>query len=286
MELKPKYLAMLYGLLLGNALAGTTAFITPMDKSTWQMNGNPIRCGLSVTVPNYGTGYFEQYAAKPPHFVFRNWDHVVRTMRVRLYIQNPVWKPRIAPLLIATLNINPGAYGIHLRRQSALRLLNFLSRGYEASFNYPSDVGGAVRVALNPVGFQKAYSRYQKCVGHLLSFGYEQVKTSLFHFGSDSFDLNEVDKKQLRRIAQYTEADGQIQMIKVIGYADDSGRKGYNNAISQFRAQAVENYLLDLGVPKDKLSVTWLGALKPIARNDTDAGRAANRRVAIDLIKK
>ena len=43
---------------------------------------------------------------------------------------------------------------------------------------------------------------------------------------------------------------------------------------------------IGLGVPKKKLFVTWYGALKPVARNDTDEGRAANRRVIVNLIKK
>ena len=48
----------------------------------------------------------------------------------------------------------------------------------------------------------------------------------------------------------------------------------------------MQNYLITLGVPEEQLSVTWFGALKPVARNDTDAGRALNRRVVISLIKK
>lgn len=91
---------------------------------------------------------------------------------------------------------------------------------------------------------------------------------------------------QLRRIAQYVDADAQIHKIRIVGYTDANGRKGYNNAISEDRARVVAHYLLKLGVPKDKLSVTWVGELDPVARNDTDAGRAENRRVVIELIKK
>ncbi|EHL32496.1 hypothetical protein LDG_5453 [Legionella drancourtii LLAP12] len=182
--------------------------------------------------------------------------------------------------------INPGAYGIYLKRDSTLKLMTYLSQGYETTFNYRSELGLGVTVALTPVGFQKPYSRYQQCVGNLLPFGYDRVKESVFHFGPDSRELTDEDKAQLRRIAQYVAADMQIKVIRVVGYADESGRKGYNNAISQDRAQVVQNYLITLGVPEEQLSVTWFGALKPVARNDTDAGRALNRRVVISLIKK
>ncbi len=45
---------------------GHVDFAVPMGNSTWRVSGNPIRCGLSLTIPNYGIGYFEQYAAQPP----------------------------------------------------------------------------------------------------------------------------------------------------------------------------------------------------------------------------
>ena len=282
-----KRIAASYVISISTALAmGHVNFALPMGNASWRMSGNPMRCGLALTIPNYGIGYFEQYAARPPHFVLRKWDQVQRALPARIIIRSPVWKPDGASALVVKLLINHGAFGVFLRQDSALKLLTFLSQGMEPTFNYNSELGFAVTVALTPVGFQKPYSRYQQCLGKLLTFDYSSVRESIFHFGTDSRELTDEDKTQLRRIAQYVAADSQIQVIRVVGYADESGRKGYNNAISQYRAQAVQNYLLTLGVPDEKLSVTWFGALKPVARNDTDAGRAANRRVIINLIKK
>jgi outer membrane protein OmpA-like peptidoglycan-associated protein len=261
-------------------------FLSPMGDEQWRMSGNPIRCGLSLMIPNYGIGYFEQYATKPPHFILRKWDQVQRALPAQVLARSPVWKPFGPSFLVTRSFIKPGAYGIFLPREPALKLLTYLSQGYQANFNYQSEEGFGVTVALSPIRFQKVYSRYQRCLGNLLPFNYEQVKETVFHFDVDSKLLTDADKEQLRRIAKYAEADVQVEVIRIVGYADESGRKGYNNAVSQFRAEAVKHYLLGLGVPKKKLSVTWFGALKPIARNDTDEGRAANRRVVINLIKK
>lgn len=261
-------------------------FISPMGDEKWRMSGNPIRCGLSLIIPNYGIGYFEQYATKPPHFILRKWEQVQRALPAQVVARPPVWKPFGQSFFVARTYIKPGEYGIYLTREPALKLLTYLSQGFQANFNYRSEQGFGTTVALSPVRFQKVYSRYQRCLGNLLPFNYDQVKESVFHFDVDSKMLTDSDKEQLRRIAQYVAADMQIEVIRVVGYADESGRKGYNNAVSQFRAEAVKHYLLSLGVPKKKLSVTWVGALKPIARNDTDDGRAANRRVVINLIKK
>ncbi len=278
---------------MGYAFAINTSFaalhvnyISPMGDEKWRMSGNPIRCGLSLMIPNYGIGYFEQYATKSPHFILRKWSQVQRSLPAQVVARSPVWKPFGPSFFVSRTFIKPGEYGIYLSREPALKLLTYLSQGYQANFNYQSEEGFDVTVALSPIRFQKVFSLYQRCLGNLLPFNYDDVKESVFHFGIDSKMLTDADKDQLRHIAQYVAADTRIEKVRVEGYADESGRKGYNNAISQFRAEAVKHYLLGLGVPKKKLSVTWFGALKPIARNDTDEGRAANRRVVISLIKK
>ena len=261
-------------------------FANPLGAKGWRVSRNPIRCGLSLAIPNYGIAYFEQYAAKPPHFILRTWNEVQRYLPTKIIIKSPMWKPESPSFLVGQSMVKPGEYGLYLRRDATLRLLTFLMQGYEPNFSYRAETGFSTTVALSPVGFQKPYSRYQECIGNLLPFDYQQIRKSVFHYEEDDRELTDEDKEQLRRIAQYVDADPQIQAIKVIGYADANGRKGYNNAISEDRAKIVKKYLLKLGVPKEKLHVTWVGELYPIARNDTDEGRAANRRVVITLIKK
>lgn len=261
-------------------------YASPMGEESWQMSGNPLRCGLSLMIPNYGIGYFEQYATKQPHFILRKWQQVQRALPAQVSARSPSWKPYGSSFVVARSFVKPGDYGLFLNREPTLKLLTYLAQGYQAQFNYISEEGFATTVALSPIRFQKVYSRYQHCLGNLLPFDFEQVQESVFHFDAESSVLTAADKAQLQRIAQYVAADEQIRRVQIIGYTDDRGRKGYNNAISQYRAEAVTRYLLSLGVSKKKLSTTWYGVLKPIARNDTDEGRAENRRVVVNLLKK
>lgn len=260
-------------------------FASPMGDEKWRMSGNPLRCGLSLAIPNYGVGYFEQYATQNPHFILRTWEQVQRAIPTLILASPPVWKVG-KNYLVAKSFIKPGEYGIFLPRAPALKLLSFLSQGYQANFNYRNEQGFTTTIILSPIRFQKVYAQYQRCIGSLLPFNYDDIKESILHFTSDSRMISDEDKAQLRRITQYVNADQQVDVVRVVGYADDSGRKGYNNAISEYRAEAVSNYLLSLGLPKNKLYVTWVGAQQPVARNDTDEGRAANRRVVITVIKK
>ncbi len=71
----------------------------------------------------------------------------------------------------------------------------------------------------------------------------------------------------------------QVYAVTVIGYTDTTGDAEYNMGLSLRRAQAVSEYLVTLGVPADKLRALGRGENDPIASNNTDAGRAHNRRV-------
>lgn len=67
--------------------------------------------------------------------------------------------------------------------------------------------------------------------------------------------------------------------VRVEGNTDSRGTEAYNLALSQKRAQAVVDYLTSRGVKGSSLIAVGLGEMSPVANNDTEAGRAANRRV-------
>lgn len=71
------------------------------------------------------------------------------------------------------------------------------------------------------------------------------------------------------------------QRFEVGGHTDSSGRDARNVALSQGRANTVKRYLVDKGVPADRLVAVGHGSAQAIASNDTVEGRAANRRVEL-----
>lgn len=70
-------------------------------------------------------------------------------------------------------------------------------------------------------------------------------------------------------------------LVSVYGHADSTGSDSYNQALSERRALSVAQYLASQGVSGERLRSVGLGESQPIASNDTEAGRAANRRVQI-----
>lgn len=72
--------------------------------------------------------------------------------------------------------------------------------------------------------------------------------------------------------------------IELQGHTDSVGSGSYNRALSQRRATAVRAYLIERGVAADRLTARGYGEAQPIDSNETDAGRARNRRVVMDVV--
>lgn len=67
--------------------------------------------------------------------------------------------------------------------------------------------------------------------------------------------------------------------IEVIGHTDSKGTDAYNQTLSERRATAVTNYLQSHNINSNRLTAKGMGETDPVASNDTDEGRAQNRRV-------
>ena len=110
--------------------------------------------------------------------------------------------------------------------------------------------------------------------------GYK-VKNVLFDV--DQYDLTPVAKSELAEVGRFMITNPKAYVV-LFGFTDDTGKPDYNMQLSRGRAESVANYLyynFELG--SDRVIPIWYGAANPIASNDTDAGRAKNRRVEISI---
>jgi OOP family OmpA-OmpF porin len=67
--------------------------------------------------------------------------------------------------------------------------------------------------------------------------------------------------------------------IEIAGHTDGDGEDAYNQALSEKRAQSVVDYLVKAGLPADRFTAVGYGSTEPIASNETDEGKAQNRRI-------
>ena len=69
--------------------------------------------------------------------------------------------------------------------------------------------------------------------------------------------------------------------VYIVGHTDDTGSLEHNLQLSQKRAESVVKALESRGVSASRLAAKGLASFAPVANNDTDAGRALNRRVEL-----
>ena len=102
-------------------------------------------------------------------------------------------------------------------------------------------------------------------------------------FGFDRSDLQPQFFAVLDNVAGTLREYNQT-IVEVAGHTDSKGTDSYNQALSDRRANAVGNYLMSKGLVRDRFILIGAGESRPVASNETDAGRAQNRRVEITLV--
>jgi OOP family OmpA-OmpF porin len=114
---------------------------------------------------------------------------------------------------------------------------------------------------------------------------YEKVTisaTALFDFNKAT--LKPEGKAAIHDLADKIKAKGaQVVDIDVIGHTDSVGPEEYNMGLSIRRATSVKDFMVSEGIDAGIIDVIGKGELNPVADNATDAGRALNRRVEIQI---
>jgi OOP family OmpA-OmpF porin len=103
-------------------------------------------------------------------------------------------------------------------------------------------------------------------------------------FESDRETLRDSGKDACVRLAKVM-TDNPTLRVAVVGHTDSTGKFQYNLGLSERRARSMGNELIRNGVAKDRLAPVGVGPLDPVASDDTEEGRAMNRRVDVVLIE-
>lgn len=104
------------------------------------------------------------------------------------------------------------------------------------------------------------------------------MKENMVNFGFDSSNLTSSAMVNLDKLVQVL-ANNPDTNINIYGYTDSKGSDSYNLSLSDRRAAAVKSYMMSKGIASSRMLTMGMGEKDPIASNDTDAGRADNRRV-------
>jgi len=105
------------------------------------------------------------------------------------------------------------------------------------------------------------------------------------YFPFNSFDLTRESKVVIDQLIDFLNENNTIS-IQVQGYTDNIGTDASNLKLSESRAQSVYNYLIEQGIVEARLTYKGFGKSMPVAVNDTEEGRAKNRRTVFVITRK
>ena len=110
------------------------------------------------------------------------------------------------------------------------------------------------------------------------------IVTLKVNFDFDKSDIKPEYHATLAEFASYMRQQQSFTVVEIAGHTDSVGSDAYNQKLSERRAKSVRDYLVNkLGMDDKLFSAVGYGESKPIASNDTDAGRAENRRILAEL---
>jgi outer membrane protein OmpA-like peptidoglycan-associated protein len=151
-------------------------------------------------------------------------------------------------------------------------------------------IGGAVGAIGGYIWSKKQEEARQKMEQASVGTGIDVARTPdnqlKLNIPADAgFDTNRSDIKPMLQgvLSKFASTlnENPVTTIAVIGHTDSTGSDAVNNPLSVARAQSTRDYLVGHGVASGRISVAGHGEREPIASNDNETGRAANRRVEI-----
>ncbi|MGC8766357.1 MAG: OmpA family protein [Brevinematia bacterium] len=102
-------------------------------------------------------------------------------------------------------------------------------------------------------------------------------------FDKGSWTIKDAYREMLKKVAEVLKQYKEIDIV-VEGHTDDTGTREFNLSLSENRARAVANALIQSGISSDKVSYRGFGPDRPLVPNTSEENRSRNRRVEIKLI--
>ena len=110
----------------------------------------------------------------------------------------------------------------------------------------------------------------------------QKVELENVFFDFDSFELDHKSDIELKSVVQFM-VDNPSVKISIEGHTDTEGDSAYNLKLSRERARSVYQFLVDQSIDPSRLEYEGLGDTQPVASNDTEEGRAKNRRTELRI---
>jgi len=161
-------------------------------------------------------------------------------------------------LLCLNCNFN---YALNVSKSGYL----FFSQNFNLLENYSSHQPFLMNIPLQPIKAGKKF-----------------VLENVF-FETDSYELKAESFTELNKLIDFLTNNKTIR-IEIGGHTDNVGGEAYNMRLSENRAKTVYNYLINKGIAANRLTFAGYGYFQALDTNDTETGRARNRRTEVKIL--
>ncbi len=110
------------------------------------------------------------------------------------------------------------------------------------------------------------------------------VLESSTSFPVGSTELSPAGQRVLDNFAAQLSSMSELESVTIVGHTDSTGPAALNQRLSQARAEAARNYLIAQGINPELIQAEGRGSEEPVADNETEEGRQANRRIEISVV--
>ena len=156
-----------------------------------------------------------------------------------------------------------GRFDTKLRRQGTYRVF-VVAPKYQKHKEIVSNVGDTLMVYMQPIKTGTSFV----------------VKN--IYFNTNDTSLTAESNKELDKQAKFLKENPNVN-ITIVGHTDSRGSDEYNLKLSEGRAVSVMRALIDRGIAPERLKAEGRGETQPVASNETEEGRAENRRIEIEV---
>lgn len=183
--------------------------------------------------------------------------------------------------------------GYYQDKQKWMELsFDMVAKGFEKNLilgNFKSNSGTNYMSVKKTSKREEGYSYYYLDDISLSYLGPEYKTNEVYvldhvNFNFDRFDLQPKAEQSLRDVYEYLRQNPDLKVF-ISGHTDDLGSEEYNNVLSRERASTVAQYLIGLGLDKNRITSKGFGDSKPLDTTLTDEARRKNRRVEFVMTK-
>jgi len=156
-----------------------------------------------------------------------------------------------------------------------------VGRNYGLNFNADEYLFNSLNFDLpDSADFKEVYKiiRLKK-----IKIGKSIILRNIF-FDFDKFTIRSESEAELTRLYELLQENPDIK-VEISGHTDNRGDDDYNQKLSENRAKAVVDWLINKGIPQSRMIYAGYGEKEPVATNETDEGRQENRRTEFKIIE-